>query len=176
MGFFKNPVSAPKNPLADIPPAPKAAYTEAPNGNATMRVVEVKKVESSTTSWQGLVWECEITLDGAGTVLRGGQRGVKGVELMTTVTSKEGEISTLSQAADNGRIESRFGALYAAEGEALEVNDQGFLTPGGRSFNGDNGLEAALKKIEGRECRVVVWSFKGKDGLGVGVGPVRGDE
>ena len=174
MAFFKNPVSAPRNPLADLPPTPKAAYAEAPHGNATMRVVEVKGIESTSSQWKGLVWECEITLDGAGTVLRGGQRGIKGVELMATITPKEGDLSTLDQAADNGRIESRFGALYAAEGEALAVNDLGFLTPGGRAFD-DPDLEAALKKIEGRECRVVVWSFKGRDGLGVGVGQVRAE-
>lgn len=175
MSFFKNTFAAPKNPLSDLPPSAKAAYNEAPHGNATMRVVAVKGIESSTSSWKGLVWECEITLDGSGVVLRGGQKGVRGVDLMTTIQPKTGELSTLDQAADNGRIEARFGALYAAEGEALAENDQGFLLPGGKSFDAPD-LEIALKKIEGRETRVVCWSFKGKDGLGVGVGPVRGDE
>lgn len=176
MSFFKNTVAAPKNPLSDLPPSAKAAYNEAPHGNATMRVVAVKGIESSTSSWKGLVWECEITLDGSGLVLSGGQKGVKGVDLMTTVQPKSGDLSTLDQAADNGRIEARFGGLYEAEGEALGESDQGFLLPGGRSFEAED-LEIALKKIEGREVRVVCWSFKSaKDGsMGVGVGQVRAE-
>ena len=165
MSFFKQTIAAKiENPLDSLPTSYKAVPED---GNATLTVRAVRAVESKTSSWAGIVWECEVQIDGTPAPLTGGQKGIAGVDFLLTVQSKDGSpLSSIDVGKDCAKIESRFGAAYEAAGHPLAETPEGFLLPDGLSLDSPD-LGPALAAIEGRPIRVRCWAWVGKKGKGV---------
>ena len=165
MSFFKKTIAAKiENPLDALPTSYKATPED---GNATLTVRAVRAIESSTSIWAGIVWECEAQIDGTPAPLTGGQKGIAGVDFLLTVQSKDGSpLSSIDVSKDCAKIESRFGAAYKAAGHPLAQSPDGFVLPDGLSLDSPD-LGAALAAIEGRPIRVRCWAWTGAKGRGV---------
>ena len=161
MTFFKAPILVQSyNPLDSLPTSSRAVEDE---GNATVTVREVRGVGPTASGWAGIIFTCEIQVDGSEQPLSGGQSGVKGVDLIITLAPKGGgPINALTLAGDLGKLEERFGPAYAAAGHPLAADPDGsMITPGGVSLDesGDG-----WRSIEFRPFRAKVWTWSSKKG------------
>ena len=166
MSFFSKPITGKiRNPLDSLPTKLKECPEE---GNATLTVREVRAQPSKTSDWQGIIWSCEIQIDGEPSPLSGGQNnGTAGVDLLLTVQSADGSplLSTGVYRAAR-KLSDRMGEAYKAAGHPLAENPDGFVLPDGLDLNSAD-LGPALKSIEGRPIRGKCWVYKGKSGRGV---------
>jgi hypothetical protein len=172
MSFFSNPISAPVvDPLAEagLPTSYKDAVAEDASGNATFTVHAIRAVEGKDPSkYAGLVYEVEIQTD-SGFSLEPGRGESAGLSCMQTIRTKEGRgPSRVDAARDGGKVEGRFGPLFAEAGFPLSKNADGIMTPGGMGF-ADEEIGAALKAIEKQSGRCFVWTYKSKKDESLGV-------
>lgn len=171
MSFFSNPISAPVvDPLAEagLPDSYKSALAEGAQGNATFTVHAIRAIEGKDPSqYAGLVYEVEIKTD-SGLALEPGRGESKGLSCMQTIRTKEGRgPSKVDAARDGGKVEGRFGQLFAEAGFPLSKNADGIMTPGGMSFTDEIG--AAFKAIEKYSGRCFVWTYKSSKDESLGV-------
>lgn len=165
MSFFSKPVMGKiRNPLDDLPTKIKDCPE---GGNATLTVREVRAQDSKTSAWQGIVWTCEIQVDGEPAALSGGQNGTAGVDLLVTVQPADGSpLSSIDVDRAARKLAGRFGEAYKAAGHPLADSPEGFLLPDGLALDSPD-LGPALKSLEGHAIRGKCWTFKGKSGRGV---------
>jgi len=172
MSFFSNPISAPVvDPLAEagLPDSYKSALAEGAQGNATFTVHSIRAIEGKDPSqYRGIVYEVAIKTD-SGFDLEPGRGESAGLSCMQTICTKEGRgPSRVDAARDGGKVEGRFGQLFAEAGTPLAKNADGIMTPGGMGF-ADEEIGAAFKAIEKQSGRCFVWTYKSKKDESLGV-------